>query len=145
MSNTNQNPNDLPTLVQRITERANAEGLHMTALGAYARELKLRRGRTLTQAIIQNFADRLGAISDSLVLQTDPAGNPRVVYVVGAETPESTCLDLSDDEYQQVLTVFSGTPIPLTWMRLVLAGDGSFGDVTIKTLNPPMADEPDAE
>lgn len=145
MNNANVNPTDLPSLVQRICERAEAEQLHMTSLGEYARLLKARTAKTLTQAIILNFAERLGTLADCLVLQTDPAGNPRAVYVVAAETPENTCLILSDEEYQQVLNVFTGTPIPLSWMRLVLAGDGSFGSVALKTLNPSVADEPRAE
>lgn len=145
MSNTNQNPNDFPTLVQCISERAKAEDLHMTSLGAYAREVKPRKGKTMTQAIILNFAERLGRIADCLVLQTDPAGNPRAVYVVGAETADGTRLDLSDEEYQQVLDVFNGTPIPLTWMHITLGPDGSFGDTRLRTLNPPASEEAEAE
>lgn len=145
MSNTNQNPTNLPALVQAISERAKAEDLHMTNLAAYAREVKPRKGKTMTQAIILNFAERLGEIANCLVLQTDPQGNPCAVYVVGAETADSTRLDLSDEEYQQVLDVFAGTPIPLTWMRLSIAEDGSFGEVALKTLNPPVADDQDAE
>ncbi|MFN3651653.1 MAG: hypothetical protein ACK47B_18915 [Armatimonadota bacterium] len=144
MNNTNPKPIDLPKLVQRICERAKAEDLHMTPLAGYACEVKPRKTKTMTQAIILNFVERLGRIADCLVLQTDPAGNPRAVYVVGAETAEDTRLDLSDDEYQQVLDVFRGTPIPLSWMQITLGPDGSFGDTRLQTLNP-APEEQDAE
>lgn len=145
MTNSNQNPTDLPALIQLICERANAEGLHMRGMGDYAREVKAQPGMTMTQAIIAHSADRLGPVADCLILQTDPEGEPRAVYVVGAETAESTRIGLTEAEYEQVLEVFKRTPIPLSIMSLTLGPDGSFGGTRLHTLDPSAAEDGDAK
>ena len=141
-----QNLNPLAAIANRVAAKGTAEGLPMRNLGEHVRQLKARRGWTMTELFLITKAEQLGELADSLVLQTDDHGNPRMVFIVGANTPAGL-LAHSDEEFQQVRAAFSGSVFPVSFVEVTLTATEELGpNVRFEPLNfDPSAPADDEE
>lgn len=131
------------TALERLVEQAASEHLYMERLGDYLREIKPRRVKNLTQALMVSLGEKLGEAADLLVLQCDPLRSPRVVYLVFAEVPGQGRVGLPDEECERVRALLRASPFPLSFVTVTLTNEGGFSTAEVGPLQPGLTPEDD--